>query len=44
MIFAHAAELALEIIGEILPLLSLLLFIVDPAADLAYVLHGDHPK
>ena len=40
LVFANAAELAGEIIGKIFPLCALFVFIIDPAAYLAYIFHG----
>ena len=40
LVFSDGAELTLEIIGEIFPFYAGLFFIVDPAANVAYIFHG----
>ena len=39
LVFAGAAELAGEILGKVFPFHSLLLFVIDPSAEIAYVTH-----
>jgi hypothetical protein len=40
LVLAHSAEGALEIVADFFPLLALLVFIKDPAADFADIFHG----
>ena len=39
VLFAHAAELAGKIIGKVFPLHTGLVLVIDPAADVANILH-----
>lgn len=39
LILANMAELTGEIFGKIFPLYALLFFIIDPSANIAYILH-----
>jgi len=40
LILANVAELTGEIFGKIFPLDALLFFVVDPAANVTYILHN----
>lgn len=39
LVFAYAAEFALEILGKVFPLNAGFLFVINPAANFAYVFH-----
>ena len=39
LVLAHSAEGALEVIADFFPLLALLVFIKDPAADFTNIFH-----